>query len=535
MEEIRFHLARFFRRIHWFLIVATAFAALSVTVALTLPPAYESQTRLLVESEQISERLAQSTVTTPASEQLQILEQRLMTRENLLRIANDHRAVRDMDELSPDQIVGAMRAQTSIRSRAGRNAAPLMVLSFEAPTPQATAAVLNAYLSIILEQDVEFRTERAVTTLEFFEQQVEQLGQDLDEKSSQILQFKNENADALPETLEFRMSEQSRLQERAARLENEIAALRRERDQRIRISEATAALEEARRESAPARQRSPAEQRLAQLELQLQETLTIYAETSPQVRRLRGLVARAEEAVAAERAEAEAEAEAEAVVTAAAAEAGEGAGAPSDDPMLDIQLADIDARIEMLEQQQVEIDDQLATLRDTIARTPANAIALDGLERDYANIQAQYNTAVDRLASASTGERIELLSRGQRITVVEPPSVPTEPTKPDRMKLAGAGTAAGILAGLALVYLLEFMNRTPRRPEDIVARFGVMPIASVPYIRSRGQLVLDRAIRLVVILAILVGVPAAVWAVHQYYMPLDLVAEKIGNRLGIRW
>lgn len=539
MDEIRFYISRFFRRIHWFLIVATAIAALAVTVALTLPPAYESQVRLLVESEQISERLADSTVNIEASEQLQILEQRLMTRENLLRIAGDLRAVRGIDEMSPDQIVGAMRAQTTIRSQTRRGQAPVMVISFQAPTPQAAAGVLNEYLTLVLDQDVQFRTERAVTTLEFFEQQVESLGQDLDEKSAQILEFKNDNSDALPETLEFRMSERSRLQERLARIESEVASLSTQRDQMIRVAEATRAAEAAAAAAggnAPAARRSPSEQRLERLEIELQEALSVYAETSPQVRRLRNLVARAEAAVEEERAEAEAAAEAALAADAADAAAGsEADGDAPRDPMLEVQLADVDSRIEVLRRQQEEIEVQIAELRESIARTPANAIALEALERDYENIKAQYNRAVDRLSRASTGERIESLSRGQRVSVIEPPAVPTEPTRPDRIKLAGAGTGAGILAGLALVYLLEFLNRTARRPEDIVARFGAMPISSIPYIRTRGQMVLDRAVRLGLVLAILGGVPAAVYAVHIYYMPLDLVAEKVGNRLGIRW
>ena len=163
------------------------------------------------------------------------------------------------------------------------------------------------------------------------------------------------------------------------------------------------------------------------------------------------------------------------------------------------------------------------------------AIALEALERDYGNIQEQYNQAVANLSQANTGERIEFMSRGQRITVIEPPTAPTEPTKPNRKKLALAGIGAGVFSGLALVYLLELLNRCPRRPEDIVARFEVMPIATIPYVRTRQQLIVERGVKLIIILVILFGIPAAIWAVHEYSMPLDLVADKVMNRLGVRW
>ena len=51
----------------------------------------------------------------------------------------------------------------------------------------------------------------------------------------------------------------------------------------------------------------------------------------------------------------------------------------------------------------------------------------------------------------------------------------------------------------------------------------------------RQQLIVERGVKLVIILVILFGIPAAIWAVHEYYMPLDLVADKVMNRLGVRW
>ena len=36
-------------------------------------------------------------------------------------------------------------------------------------------------------------------------------------------------------------------------------------------------------------------------------------------------------------------------------------------------------------------------------------------------------------------------------------------------------------------------------------------------------------------LIILLGIPAAVYAIHMYYQPLDLLAEQVMDRVGIRW
>lgn len=518
MSELKFYLSRFVRRLHWFLVVAVALSAVAVTVALTLPPAYESEVRMIVESEQIPGNLARSTVSTPAMEQLQIIEQRLMTRENLLQIARDIPSVRGQRNMTADEIVRAMRAQTQIRRSSGTNQATVMTIDFEAPTANAAAGVLNAYLTLILQQAAEFRTERAVTTLEFFEQQVERLNQDLDAKSKQILEFKNANSDALPETLSFRMSEQARLQERLARLDADIVSLQNQRAQLIRLDEATKQIGADPNKSSSAL--SPRQLRLSQLHQELSEARTVYAEDSTKVRQIKALI---------DQLEAD-----EKVSQSGAETAGPDAVTP-DSLMLGIQLSDIDGRIGSLQSQRKEVESQIGVLNDAIAKTPANVIALEALERDYGNIQEQYNQAVANLSQANTGERIEFMSRGQRITVIEPPTAPTEPTKPNRKKLALAGIGAGVFSGLALVYLLELLNRCPRRPEDIVARFEVMPIATIPYVRTRQQLIVERGVKLIIILVILFGIPAAIWAVHEYYMPLDLVADKVMNRLGVRW
>ena len=57
---------------------------------------------------------------------------------------------------------------------------------------------------------------------------------------------------------------------------------------------------------------------------------------------------------------------------------------------LDLQLADIDARVAALEEQKAQTQVELDKLDDAIARTAAYGVQLEALERDYSNIQGQY-------------------------------------------------------------------------------------------------------------------------------------------------
>lgn len=510
-SNLKYYRSIFMRRLPYFLVIATIIAAASIIMAMTLPPSYVSRMTLIVESPQIPDELAASTARTPAQEQLQVVEQRLMTRANLLEIANKLQVLEGQSELTPDRILQGMRSRTSIQSTAGRDQAALMSISFEAANGQKAAGVLNEYLTLIQKEDVQSRTGRATQTLEFFEQEVSRLNQALAERSARILQFKTENVDALPESLDYRMGQQTLMQERLAQLERETVSLDEQRRRLVRIFETTGQVG-----GLAGPTLSPEQQQLEEMRTALNNALAVYSEENPRVKILRARIAALEETI--------------------------GTMPPSEDDqpvtgnsLLDVQLAEISARQKTLDELKVSTQAQLDELTDSIEKTPSNSIRLDELQLDYENLQLQYNTAVDRLSRASTGERIEVMSRGQRISVIEPPAIPSQPSKPNRGMIAVGGSVAGIMAGLGLIVLLELLNKSIRRPEDLVSKLGITPLATIPYITTKGENSKRRRYRILAVLIILLGIPGAVYAVHVFYQPLDLVADRIMDKIGVRW
>jgi hypothetical protein len=223
----------------------------------------------------------------------------------------------------------------------------------------------------------------------------------------------------------------------------------------------------------------------------------------------------------------------EAIVRAQTPAGGTGTSSDPATAMLDLQLQQIDARIKAEEDKKRIAGEQLAKVTETIDRTPANQVALDALNRDYQNIQTQYNNAVARLSQASTGERIELLSKGERITVIDAAAVPQDPIKPNRLLIAGGGVAAGIFLGIAFVVLIELLNRSVRRPKDLITAFGITPLTTVPYIRTPREAVLRRSAFAMMLLGAVVGIPAAIYAVHVYVRPLDLLLSQVAAKFGL--
>jgi polysaccharide chain length determinant protein (PEP-CTERM system associated) len=519
MENLNYYFSIFRRRFAYFLIVATVLSAISVTVAYTLPPAYVSKMVVLVESPQIPEELAASTVRTPAFEQLQVVQQRLLTRANLLDIARRLDVLPDVAKMNPDQIVDAMRARTTVStSNRRRQEAPLMTVSFEAPRARTAAEVLNEYLTLIQQQDSEYRKGRSSETLAFFTQEAERLSEELELHSARILKFKQANMGTLPESLEFRMSQQSTLQDRHSQVDRDISDLKSQRKRLMQLYEVTGQVN-----SSTETQLSPAEQQLQDLQRQLDEALLVYSSGNPRVKLLKARITQLEAKMVS-------------LNTPVAKEETQENGTTDPLPaMLTIQLSEIDSRVAVLEDHKLVLQAQISALNDSITKTPAVSITLEELTRKYDSIQLQYSQTEERLTKARTGDRIETRSRGQRMTVIEQPAIPTQPTKPNRILIAGGGVFFGIFAGFGLILLMEMLNTTARRPEDIIKRLGVTPLTTIPYIRTRSQRFRQRGAKLLLILAILIGIPAIVYAIHIYYLPLDLIADRFMNKMGVRW
>ncbi len=510
-SELRFYLSIFLRRFHYFALVTLVVSAAAIATSILLPTKYYSEALLLVESPQIPDELAASTVQSNPAELLEVIEQRLLTRANLLEIASQFNVFEDRDQMFPDDVVEQMRRATTTQISTGQNRASLFLIGFEAGRPDTAAQVVGDYVTRVLESNVELRTDRAEGTLDFFEQEIERLSADLARKSAEILEFKNGNINALPENLDYTLARHDEVRDRLLEIDREIGGLGQQRERLILVFNATGGLGSNQQDL-----RSPKERELDQVQNELTEALTIYSETNPRVRVLRGRLERLQEAVAAEAGLNPDEVEGEKPVT-----------------ILDVQLAELEARAALLNEEKAGLEIQFEELSDALAEIPGNSVALEALERDYVNIQSQYNVAVARGSEAATGERIELLSKGERISVINPPVAPREPSSPNRPLIAIGGVVAAVALGLGLVMLLEFLNRSIRRPVELTRSLGIAPLATVPMIRTPGETLVRRSIILGSIVMVTSVAVATVFYTHTQIMPLDLLADRTLSKLGL--
>lgn len=518
--EVRFYLSLFLRRLPYFLLFVVIGSVIGLTLARFLPPVYLAEARLVVESEQIPDELAASTVRTEATEQLQIIQQRILTRDRLLEMANRLQIYAPAPgvstrRLAADEIVQDLRERIRIVTTGGTVArgpaqATLVSVSFKAPTAALSASVTNEVVTLILQENIAMRTTVAGQTLDFFSQEVERLNQDLSLQGADILAFKNANKDALPDSLDFRRTQQAAAQERVLQLDREEALLKDRRGRLVQIYEQTGQVE-----ANPAEALTPEQSQLAALRDQMAQLLSVLSPENPRVKMLGAQVEALEKVVAGQLAT---------------------TGTAPVNPSLslyELQLADIDGQLDFITQQRAQITAELDALRVSIEATPGNAITIDTLERNYANTRMQYDLAVANLGRAETGDVIEALAKGQRISIIEQAIAPRAPESPNRPLIAFGGAAAGVALGLAVVLLMEVLNTAIRRPQDLTTKLGITPFATLSLMRTADQVRRRRMIIFAVFAVIILAIPAGLWAVDTFYRPLDLLIDKLLNGLGL--
>lgn len=506
-SDIKFYTKLVKKRLPVMVLLFLMSAIAGVVMSQRLPTLYETSARLLIEGSQID--TDPLTIEVKASEQLEVIQQRLMTRANLLDTARDTQVLPGIREMSPDEIVEAMREATTISRSSGRDRAPTMTVGFEGQDPRKVAAVVNRYVTLILETNAEQRKQATVGAQQFFDTEVRTISADLDAKSAEIAAFKQQNSDALPENLDYRLNRQAQLQEQIARAERELESLRSQRASFEEIYKATGAL------SALGGQPQTQEERdLLVLEAELRAALGIYSEQNPKVRNLRARVEAARKTV-------------QAVSLA-------GGGQSAADPqttVLEVRFSELDADIAALSNEVATANAQLDGVTAVIEKTPLNGIALGALEREYESLQRRYESALANQQQAQRDVRLDVEGIGGRLSLLESANVPSIPSSPNRPAVMALGVAAGLGLAAGLFFLLELLNQSIRRPVDIERMLEITPLATVPMIESQARRRMRRLLQILMLLVVVVGVPAALWAIDSYYLPLDLIIENIQDKL----
>ncbi|MEO1493036.1 MAG: Wzz/FepE/Etk N-terminal domain-containing protein [Pseudomonadota bacterium] len=519
--EIFFDFLRMIRR-RALIITSLCVLGFSVTwgVLQIVPPTYQAKARILVESQQIPTELARSTVAASASERLQLIQQRLLARDNLVHVIDKHGLFSPSRGLKLAQKIELLRAATAIvpTTVTGRSygATVLTGITIQVTLgdPDEVAAIANDFADIVLRQNASVRSRRASETLSFFRREEARLTTAVFDTERDIALFKQRNKGALPESLEFRRDELSRLSETELELDRRVLEIEESR------GELDARLRELQLEPQPM-QDSPDRQSLSDLQLRLAQQRTIFAENHRTIVALKsqiGILAR-------KLSDREPSPQDEVRVVKADA--------------LGRQITLLDNQLGHLASQKAGLTARAEELRMSVRQTPEVELSLSAFERRRLDLQDQLSAIITKRAEAETGEKLEVNQQAERFELIERAHVPDRPISPNRKKIVVVGGALSIAMAIGIAFMLETLRPAIRTSAQLRRHLDLRAVVAIPHIRTRGER-RWRIARVGIVIAVVcgglpallqsIGGPSTTLAMLEHSSDLDELALMIGLR-----
>jgi uncharacterized protein involved in exopolysaccharide biosynthesis len=196
------------RRFFYFLIPFGLVSIIGLWFAAIQKPNYLSEGKILVEAQAIAPDLVRPLVTGTSSERIQLIQQRIMTRDNLLSIANKFR-------LFPQQpgVLDLMRDSVKIRPvdmegqvRQSANTIAFMV-GFEYEDRQVAMRVANELVTLIVNEDARSRTSRATEAVRILTSETKDIEDKLEATQTQIFEVARRPRDIIPDVPEQQKSQ----------------------------------------------------------------------------------------------------------------------------------------------------------------------------------------------------------------------------------------------------------------------------------------------------------------------------------------
>ncbi len=499
---------------HALLIILSVTAILGVclAVALSLPPTYESSGTILVESQQISPDLVGPNNNTFADERIEVIRQRVMTREHLEGIINKYNLFTSQSrQLTLSEKIEEMRNSITISLVSadvkGRGEVTIAFrLGFEHRQPDIANKVANELVTLFLDENIKQRTERASETTEFLTQEADKLRVELETLENRLADFKQAHSNALPEHQELRMNMLTRAETELKEVDRDYKSAREEmRFNELELSAANSGLA-----SAPGVGGAAAAQPqdLGSLKAEYARLMSLYTEAHPDVRAVKRKIAALE----------------------AQGSSGKTLPASMDVAKAQARISASEARIQSLADQKQQILKKISTYEAQILETPQVERGLVTLMRDHENARKKYEEIRTKEMSAKISESLEQENKAERFVLLESPLMPERPIKPNRKKVVAMGLVLAPVGAGALVMLLELINPRVRGAEALASVLGKRVLVSIPYIHTRAELARRKQWRVRLVIIGLVIFTIFLVLVHFLYMPLDLLMIKALGR-----
>ncbi|HCW08789.1 MAG TPA: lipopolysaccharide biosynthesis protein [Cytophagales bacterium] len=505
-------------------------SVISVIVALNLPKIYRSKATILIETP-IPTNLFESSMSHFAEEQIQSLYQRVMTTDNVISIIESNGLYTDVKKgLSKYELADSFKGNTEVTlttSSLTPNSKSVMTafafdIAFSHREPTKAKEITSALAKLFISQNDKTRTERAIKATDFLMEESEKLNRELQEVDNNIAMYKEQNSYSLPDQAQGNLAAIDRTEnelrdtenqirttkERIAFLAAELAraqemvpsksddktpqtkdeALRSLRAEYLRLtsiySPAHPTLIRLKREIKtldPEFEEQPAAgevlKQLKEAQGNLKALEETYSENHPDIARQKIQIERLEQKLKSNPLRNQSESK------------GESVNSVTNPAYLGVeaQYKSSQSELQSLIETRSYLKTKLDKMHQVVSVAPQVEKGYNDLIRERDNTVKKYNQLKEKWLDAKLYQTQVEQQQGQTLTIIEQPVIPTHPEKAIRRKVAIGGFIAGLLMGIGLAFLVEFLDPKLRGFRAVAEATGLMPIVVIPYIETESE------------------------------------------------
>lgn len=452
-----------------------------------LPAHYKSSTLILVEQPSMPKNYVVPNVNEDLQERLQSITQQILSRSRLLHILDELSLYpKNRSRLTPDEAVDAMRNDIDIELVRGPDTRiSAFKVSYSAPNPSVAQAVTNKLTTLFINENLEVRQQASEDTTKFLESQLETARQSLAEQEQRVRAFKGQHVGELPTQLGSNLQILSGLQ---SQLQSQEDTLNNARQQRVYLETLLnqyRTLQTSSKTSDGSRiTLTSVDEELDKLRTELNGLRSSYNDQYPEIRVLKDKIARTAKLRDQLLAESKSRAAAGATNSdgiSRTSDATEGKDLPLV-AQLQSQLQANQIEIKNREQRIEALRAELDSYRGRLNQEPVREQELADLTRGYEQSKASYDELLKKKNDSAMATSMELLQRGERFRVIDPPSLPLKPAFPNRLKFCGIGLFLGIALGLGVVVTAEWIDDRVHDEANLKRLVHVPVVSEIPMI-----------------------------------------------------
>ncbi|MBW2133553.1 MAG: protein GumC [Deltaproteobacteria bacterium] len=486
---------------YWLILIPLCLAvATGIVLSVKLPRIYEAVTLILVEPQRVPEDYVQSVIPTGIEGRISTISQQIMSRTNLEKVIEEFKLYSDPQtkDMFMEEKVADMRKRITVdvlnlggKQREARgNRTDAFSIRFTGENPPQVMRVTNALATFFIDENLKSREASAIGTSNFLEDELTNIRGRLSELEAALKDYRQKYMGSLPEQLEsnLRMLEGLRVQ-----LTNRQQSLRSARDQLAMVERQMSEAEAVRKQFLAAEPGSPVAREatradeLKTMKADLEMMKTKYTDQHPDVIRLKSRIAQLEAEIAENRKEA---AETQARPTIPPPE--QVGKLPDFQRVYAVQYHALQKEIANLEFEIEKLKQSILEYETRVEETPKREQELMSLKRDYQNMNATYNSLLQRKLEAEIAVNMEKKQKGEQFRILDPARIPEKPISPNMRYLFLATIAAGLGIGAGLIFLLEYFDTSFKMPKQIESALGIPVMVTVPVIRERREILVRR-------------------------------------------